>query len=91
MTSGRQGHKARIVILFAILHEYIPLLHDRICGSHFFALIMQELQKEGVSVALRSRDDKVMPGTNIYVVDTLGSHIFSRSLSCGICISYILH
>lgn len=36
------------------------------------SLIMQELQKEGVSVALRSRDDKLMPGTNIYVVDTLG-------------------
>ncbi|XP_058204110.1 probable 3-deoxy-D-manno-octulosonic acid transferase, mitochondrial isoform X1 [Rhododendron vialii] len=34
--------------------------------------IAQELQKEGVSVALRSRDDKLMPGTNIYVVDTLG-------------------
>ncbi|KAL6988324.1 hypothetical protein U1Q18_014075 [Sarracenia purpurea var. burkii] len=31
-----------------------------------------ELQKEGVSVALRSRDYKLMPGTNIYVVDTLG-------------------
>ncbi|KAI8563178.1 hypothetical protein RHMOL_Rhmol03G0092200 [Rhododendron molle] len=36
------------------------------------SLIMQALQKEGVSVALRSRDDKLMPGTNIYVVDTLG-------------------
>ncbi|KAI8563169.1 hypothetical protein RHMOL_Rhmol03G0091500 [Rhododendron molle] len=29
-------------------------------------------QKEGVSVALSSSDDKLMPGTNIYVVDTLG-------------------
>ncbi|CAL5334617.1 unnamed protein product [Camellia sinensis] len=35
--------------------------------------IALELQKEGVSVALRSRDDKLMPGTNIYVVDTLGA------------------
>ncbi|KAL7264907.1 hypothetical protein ACSBR1_002793 [Camellia fascicularis] len=34
--------------------------------------IALELQKEGVNVALRSRDDKLMPGTNIYVVDTLG-------------------
>ncbi|KAG5556685.1 hypothetical protein RHGRI_007076 [Rhododendron griersonianum] len=34
--------------------------------------VLQALQKEGVSVALRSRDDKLMPGTNIYVVDTLG-------------------
>lgn len=67
------------------------MLHDRICGSHFFALIMQELQKEGVSVALRSRDDKLMPGTNIYVVDTLGSHIFYLSPSCSVSISYILH
>lgn len=33
---------------------------------------MQELEKDGVRVALRSRHDKIMPGTNIYVVDTLG-------------------
>lgn len=33
---------------------------------------MQELQKEQLSVALRSRNDKIMPETNIYVVDTLG-------------------
>ncbi|XP_052176413.1 probable 3-deoxy-D-manno-octulosonic acid transferase, mitochondrial isoform X2 [Diospyros lotus] len=30
------------------------------------------LQKKGVSVALRSHDDKLMPETSIYVVDTLG-------------------
>ncbi|XP_057471806.1 probable 3-deoxy-D-manno-octulosonic acid transferase, mitochondrial isoform X2 [Actinidia eriantha] len=34
--------------------------------------IALELQKEGVSVALRSRGDKLLPGSNIYVVDTLG-------------------
>ncbi|KAL7264910.1 hypothetical protein ACSBR1_002793 [Camellia fascicularis] len=38
--------------------------------------IALELQKEGVNVALRSRDDKLMPGTNIYVVDTLGSYFW---------------
>ncbi|KAJ9695223.1 hypothetical protein PVL29_010622 [Vitis rotundifolia] len=31
-----------------------------------------ELQKEGLNVALRSRDEKLMSGTSIYVVDTLG-------------------
>ncbi|CAH9113911.1 unnamed protein product [Cuscuta epithymum] len=30
------------------------------------------LQKEHLSVALRSRNDKIMPETNIYLVDTLG-------------------
>ncbi|XP_060176980.1 probable 3-deoxy-D-manno-octulosonic acid transferase, mitochondrial isoform X1 [Lycium barbarum] len=34
--------------------------------------IALELEKDGVRVALRSRHDKLMPGTNIYVVDTLG-------------------
>uniref|UniRef100_A0A3Q7IMV7 Pyruvate kinase n=1 Tax=Solanum lycopersicum TaxID=4081 RepID=A0A3Q7IMV7_SOLLC len=34
--------------------------------------IALELEKDGVRVALRSRHDKIMPGTNIYVVDTLG-------------------
>ncbi|KAA8518637.1 hypothetical protein F0562_016111 [Nyssa sinensis] len=34
--------------------------------------IALELQKEGVGVALRSRGDKLLPGTDIYVVDTLG-------------------
>ncbi|RVW48195.1 putative 3-deoxy-D-manno-octulosonic acid transferase, mitochondrial [Vitis vinifera] len=33
---------------------------------------LQELQKEGLSVALRSRDEKLVSGTSIYVVDTLG-------------------
>lgn len=33
---------------------------------------MQELQKEGLSVALRSHDEKLVSGTSIYVVDTLG-------------------
>ncbi|CAA2983751.1 probable 3-deoxy-D-manno-octulosonic acid transferase, mitochondrial [Olea europaea var. sylvestris] len=34
--------------------------------------IALKLQKEGVLVALRSRRDKLMPGTNIYIVDSLG-------------------
>ncbi|KAH7511524.1 hypothetical protein FEM48_ZijujUnG0005600 [Ziziphus jujuba var. spinosa] len=34
--------------------------------------IAQKLQKEGKSVALRSRGDKLITGTNIYIVDTLG-------------------
>ena len=38
---------------------------------------MQELQKEGLSVALRSRDEKLVSGTSIYVVDTLGLCFFS--------------
>ncbi|CAK9165549.1 unnamed protein product [Ilex paraguariensis] len=34
--------------------------------------IAMQLQQEGVNVALRSHQDKLMPGTSIYVVDTLG-------------------
>ncbi|CAI9760632.1 unnamed protein product [Fraxinus pennsylvanica] len=34
--------------------------------------IALKLQKEGVLVALRSRRDKLTPGTNIYIVDSLG-------------------
>ncbi|KAJ7976040.1 3-deoxy-D-manno-octulosonic-acid transferase [Quillaja saponaria] len=34
--------------------------------------IAKELRKEGQNVALRSQDEKLTPGTNIYVVDTLG-------------------
>ncbi|KAG7961278.1 hypothetical protein I3843_09G007200 [Carya illinoinensis] len=34
--------------------------------------ITQELRKKGQNVALRSRHEKLVAGTNIYVVDTLG-------------------
>ncbi|KAG8648632.1 hypothetical protein MANES_08G018900v8 [Manihot esculenta] len=34
--------------------------------------IAQELQKEGLNVALRSQHRRIMPGTQIYMVDTLG-------------------
>ncbi|XP_019416087.1 PREDICTED: probable 3-deoxy-D-manno-octulosonic acid transferase, mitochondrial [Lupinus angustifolius] len=34
--------------------------------------IAKKLEKEGQSVALRSQHEKLKPGTNIYVVDTLG-------------------
>ncbi|KAK2655000.1 hypothetical protein Ddye_008052 [Dipteronia dyeriana] len=34
--------------------------------------IAQELLKEGKTVALRSQHETLMPGTNVYVVDTLG-------------------
>ncbi|XVF07759.1 hypothetical protein REPUB_Repub06bG0167400 [Reevesia pubescens] len=34
--------------------------------------IAEELQKGGQNVALRSKHEKLIPGTNIYVVDTLG-------------------
>lgn len=33
---------------------------------------MQELLKGGQKVALRSQHEKLIPGTSIYVVDTLG-------------------
>ncbi|XP_050243401.1 probable 3-deoxy-D-manno-octulosonic acid transferase, mitochondrial isoform X3 [Quercus robur] len=33
--------------------------------------IAQELQKAGLNVALRSRQENLKPGTNIYIVDTL--------------------
>lgn len=47
---------------------------------------MQELRKEGQSVALRSLYEKLEAGTNIYVVDTLGIPFTSFSL---IFIAYI--
>ncbi|XP_052304131.1 probable 3-deoxy-D-manno-octulosonic acid transferase, mitochondrial isoform X5 [Populus trichocarpa] len=44
--------------------------------------IAQKLQKEGQHVALRSQHQRIVPGRNIYVVDTLGYHVghFSHML-----------
>ncbi|TKY53040.1 3-deoxy-D-manno-octulosonic acid transferase [Spatholobus suberectus] len=40
---------------------------------------MQKLEKEGQNVVLRSQYEKFKPGTNIYVVDTLGElrHLYT--------------
>ncbi|KAG8648627.1 probable 3-deoxy-D-manno-octulosonic acid transferase, mitochondrial [Manihot esculenta] len=43
--------------------------------------IAQELQKEGLNVALRSQHRRIMPGTQIYMVDTLGELRCLYSLS----------
>lgn len=42
--------------------------------------MVQELQKAGQNVALRSRQENLKPGTNIYVVDTLGLYFLSPLL-----------
>lgn len=42
---------------------------------------VQELQKEGKTVALRSQHEKLTTGTNVYVVDTLGLWVPSSSLT----------
>ncbi|KAF9597061.1 hypothetical protein IFM89_015252 [Coptis chinensis] len=42
------------------------------CFSVSMSVILKALQKEGIDVALRSRDDKISPHSNIYLVDTLG-------------------
>ncbi|GLT89900.1 hypothetical protein SLE2022_078610 [Rubroshorea leprosula] len=39
---------------------------------HHGQKIARELQKEGQKVALRSQCEKLIPGTSVYVVDTLG-------------------
>ena len=38
--------------------------------------IVQKLEKEGQNVVLRSQNEKFKPGTDIYVVDTLGTNSF---------------
>lgn len=60
------------------VHKALKQIHPDIITiivprhPHHGELIDLELEKEGVRVALRSRHDKLLPGTNIYVVDTLG-------------------
>lgn len=43
---------------------------------------MQELQKNGIKVAVRSQHEKLLPGTNIYIVDTLGLPSFFSPRIC---------
>jgi len=38
--------------------------------------LVQKLEKEGQNVLLRSQHEKFKPGTNVYVVDTLGTNSF---------------
>lgn len=44
--------------------------------------MIQEWKKDGVSVALRSNHDKLLPETDIYMVDTLGLYLL---LSLAVC------
>ncbi|KAJ4980215.1 hypothetical protein NE237_010995 [Protea cynaroides] len=43
--------------------------------------IAMEVQKEGLNVVLRSSGEKILPSTNIYVVDTLGELSFLYRLT----------
>ncbi|KAE9590048.1 putative transferase [Lupinus albus] len=58
------------VIFLPSLHSVMLLLD-----------IVQKLAKEGQSVVLRSQHEKLKPGTNIYVVDSLGElrHLYTLS------------
>lgn len=51
---------------------------------------MQELQKNGIKVAVRSQHEKLLPGTNIYIVDTLGLPYFPRLIFTYIYLSKYL-
>ncbi|XP_009627230.1 probable 3-deoxy-D-manno-octulosonic acid transferase, mitochondrial isoform X2 [Nicotiana tomentosiformis] len=70
-------HKGEEKVMLDV-HKALKQIHPDIITiivprhPHHGELIDLELEKEGVRVALRSRHDKLLPGTNIYVVDTLG-------------------
>lgn len=51
---------------------------------------MQELQKNGIKVAVRSQHEKLFPGTNIYIVDTLGLPYFPHLIFTYIYLSKYL-
>lgn len=48
---------------------------------------MQELQREGLNVSLRSRHERLMPWTSVYVADTLGSASFSSQFDFVKCLN----
>ncbi|KAK9290132.1 hypothetical protein L1049_008298 [Liquidambar formosana] len=70
-------HKGEEEVVLGVHKVLVQMLPDMVTiivprYPHHGREIALELQKEGSNVALRSRHEKLMPGTNIYVVDTLG-------------------
>lgn len=72
--SIHSGEEKVIVGAHEVLKQMHPDIVTIIVPRHpqLGQKIAHDLQKEGVSVALRSRHDTLTPGTSIYVVDTLG-------------------
>ncbi|XP_030492706.2 probable 3-deoxy-D-manno-octulosonic acid transferase, mitochondrial [Cannabis sativa] len=70
-------HKGEEEVILAV-HEVLIQEHPDLVTiivpryTHHGQQIGHKLQKEGQYVALRSQGHKITPGTNIYVVDTLG-------------------
>ncbi|KAL5545957.1 hypothetical protein UlMin_005644 [Ulmus minor] len=73
-SSIHKGEEEVILNVHKVLMQVHPDLVTIIVPRHpqHGQEIAQNLKKEGKSVALRSQRDKLLPGTNIYVVDTLG-------------------
>lgn len=73
-SSIHKGEEEVILAVHKVLMQEHPHLVTIIVPRHpqHGKDIAQELQKKGQGVALRSQGDKLIPGTNIYVVDTLG-------------------
>ncbi|XP_060670730.1 probable 3-deoxy-D-manno-octulosonic acid transferase, mitochondrial isoform X2 [Ziziphus jujuba] len=73
-SSIHKGEEEAILGVHEVLIQVVPDLITIIAPRYpqHGQEIAQKLQKEGKSVALRSRGDKLITGTNIYIVDTLG-------------------
>ncbi|GAY33302.1 hypothetical protein CUMW_006610 [Citrus unshiu] len=73
-SSIHRGEERVMLAVHKVLMQKNPNLVTIIVPRHpqHGKEIAQKLQKEGEVVALRSRHEKLMPRTNVYVVDTLG-------------------
>ncbi|PON56115.1 3-deoxy-D-manno-octulosonic-acid transferase, N-terminal [Parasponia andersonii] len=73
-SSIHKGEEEVILAVHKVLIKVHPDLVTIIVPRHpeHGQEIAYKLQKEGQGVALRSQGDKIISGTNIYVVDTLG-------------------
>ncbi|XP_024955953.1 probable 3-deoxy-D-manno-octulosonic acid transferase, mitochondrial isoform X4 [Citrus sinensis] len=73
-SSIHRGEEKVMLAVHKVLMQKNPNLVTIIVPRHpqHGKEIAQKLQKEGEVVALRSRHEKLMPRTNVYVVDTLG-------------------
>ncbi|KAF3441738.1 hypothetical protein FNV43_RR15653 [Rhamnella rubrinervis] len=82
-SSIHNGEEEVILGAHKVLMQWLPDLVTIIVPRHLQhgQEIAQKLRKEGQGVALRSQRDKLITGTNIYVVDTLGELRYLYSLT----------
>ncbi|KAJ1419487.1 hypothetical protein SESBI_15044 [Sesbania bispinosa] len=75
------GEEEIILGVHAVLMQLLPNIMTIIVPRHpqQGREIAKKLEKEGQNVVLRSQHEKFKPGTNIYVVDTLGElrHLYT--------------